>query len=136
MKKSNVWLVDDDEIYLFITESILKDLSKNLQVDSFMDGGLAIRHIEQCIEEDVDLPELILLDINMPFLDGWGFLTKFKELKPKLVEHIHIIMVTSSNDQRDLKRAYEFQELTGYVVKPVFEDKLAEILEEVYQDDW
>lgn len=135
MKKSNVWLVDDDETYLFITESILKDLSKDLQVDSFMDGGQAIHHIEECIEAGTDLPELILLDINMPFLDGWGFLTKFKALRPKLSEHIHIIMVTSSNDPRDLERAHEFRELTAYVVKPVFEDKLAEILEEVYQDD-
>ena len=45
-------------------------------------------------------------------------------------------MVTSSDDPNDLKRAQNFEEITGYVVKPVFEEKLAEILTEVYNKKW
>lgn len=137
MKKSNILLVDDDEVYLFVTKKILSNLSKDILINTFTDGEKAIEYITLCIQETVELPEIILLDINMPFMDGWGFLSEFKKMKPKLPDqNVNIFLVTSSNDPNDLKRAQEFEELTGYVVKPVFENKLAEILTEVYNGEW
>jgi Response regulator containing a CheY-like receiver domain and an HTH DNA-binding domain len=126
-------LVDDDEVYLYVTKKILNKLSDELMVNSFTDGEQAIEFIGGCVKQKETLPDVILLDINMPFLDGWGFLAEFKKLKPQLPnEHVNIFMVTSSNDSNDLKRAQEFEELTGYVVKPVYEDKLIEILTGVF----
>jgi CheY-like chemotaxis protein len=136
MKKSNLLLVDDDEVYLYVTKKILNDLSEELQVKSFTDGEQALEYIKTCTGQNEDLPGVILLDINMPFLDGWGFLSELKKLMPKVPDSVHIYMVTSSGDQRDLNRAQEFKELNGYVIKPVFEDKLVEILTEVYEDNW
>ncbi len=137
MKKPNILLVDDDEVYLFVTKKILSNLSKDILINTFTDGEKAIEYITLCIQETVELPEIILLDINMPFMDGWGFLSEFKKMKPKLPDqNVNIFLVTSSNDPNDLKRAQEFEELTGYVVKPVFENKLAEILAEVYNGEW
>ena len=58
-------------------------------------------------------------------------------MKPSLSsQNVDIFMVTSSDDPNDLKRAQNFEEITGYVVKPVFEEKLAEILTEVYNKKW
>ncbi len=129
--------MDDDEVYLFVTKKILSNLSKDILINTFTDGEKAIEYITLCIQETVELPEIILLDINMPFMDGWGFLSEFKKMKPKLPDqNVNIFLVTSSNDPNDLKRAQEFEELTGYVVKPVFENKLAEILAEVYNGEW
>lgn len=137
MKKPNILLVDDDEVYLFVTKKILDNLSDDIIVNSFTDGGQAIEYINLCLEESQELPEVILLDINMPFMDGWGFLAEFKKLKPALPSaNVNIFMVTSSNDPADFKRSKEFEELTGYVVKPVFEDKLVEILTDVYDGSW
>lgn len=137
MKKPSILLVDDDEVYLFVTKKILYKLSDDLVINTFTDGEQAIEYMDLCIKEDVKLPEIILLDINMPFLDGWGFLAEFKKLKPKLeAEDVNIFMVTSSNDPGDIKRAQDFEEITGYIVKPVFEDKLEEILTEVYNGNW
>lgn len=129
--------MDDDEVYLYITKKTLSNLSEDMFVKSFTDGEQAIEYIHDCLRESSNLPDLILLDINMPFMDGWGFLAEFKKMKSALPsQNVHILMVTSSNVSSDLKRAQEFEELTGYVVKPVYEDKLVEILTDVFDGDF
>lgn len=130
-------LVDDDEVYLFVIKRIIGTLDNDLLVNSFTDGEQAIAYIKLCLEEDVSLPDIILLDINMPYLDGWGFLSEFKNLKPQLDSRtVTIFMVTSSNSPQDMERAQEFEELSGYVVKPISEDKMKEILNDVYNGKW
>lgn len=136
MKKSNILLVDDDEVYLYLMNRVIKGLTDELEVNSFTDGEKAMEFLSLCSAENIELPEVIFLDINMPFLDGWGFLAEFKKLQPKISDKINIYMVSSSNREQDIKRAAEFEELTGYVVKPLEEDKLVEIFTKVYEDNW
>ncbi|MBC6998830.1 response regulator [Cytophaga sp. FL35] len=136
MSKANILLVDDDEIYLYLTERLLEGISENLEINTYTDGEKALDYIGECINEGNELPGVILLDVNMPFLDGWGFLKEFRNLKSKMTAPVHIYLVTSSERERDKERAKEFDELTGYVVKPVSEDKLVEILTAVYENQW
>ncbi|MBA4746888.1 MAG: response regulator [Muricauda sp.] len=136
MKNVNIWLIDDDEVYVHVTKKVLDHLSENIAVVSFDDGENAITQLKKCIQEDLELPGIILLDINMPVLDGWGFLAEFQKLKANLTSSIKIYMVTSSKDQRDRSKAKEFKELSDYLVKPVFEDQLVTILTDCYGDDW
>ncbi len=136
MKKSNILLVDDDKVYLFIMKRIINQISSELEVNSFTDGEEAVKFLSLCTENDVKLPEVIFLDINMPFLDGWGFLAEFKKLKPKIHDKINIYMVSSSDRDEDIAKAAQFEELTGYVVKPMGEEKLVEIFTKIYADNW
>ncbi|MGO4921262.1 response regulator [Maribacter spongiicola] len=134
--KPNILLVDDDELYLYLMEKTIHQLSKDLVVTTFTDGEQAVEYISKCTEEKVELPEVIFLDINMPFLDGWGFLNEFKKLKPKIINNINIYMVSSSMRDSDIKRASDFEELTGYVIKPVNKVQLAEIFKKIYHENW
>ncbi|WP_282074195.1 response regulator [Maribacter aquivivus] len=134
--KPNILLVDDDELYLYLMEKTIHQISKELVVSTFTDGEQAVEYIAKCTEEKVELPEVIFLDINMPFLDGWGFLNEFKKLKPKIINNINIYMVSSSMRDSDVKRASNFEELTGYVVKPVNKVQLAEIFKKIYHENW
>ncbi|WP_116770858.1 response regulator [Maribacter litoralis] len=134
--KPNILLVDDDELYLYLMEKTIHQLSKELVVSTFTDGEQAVEYIAECTKQNLDLPEVIFLDINMPFLDGWGFLNEFKKLKPKIINNINIYMVSSSMRNSDIKRASNFEELTGYVVKPVNKVQLAEIFKKIYQQNW
>lgn len=136
MKQPNVWLVDDDEIYVHVTKKVLAHLSDNIQLQSYENGALAITALKKYLEKGQDLPDIILLDINMPELNGWGFLTEFKKLKSDTPSEIQIYMVTSSKDQRDQTKAKEYPELSGYLVKPVFEDQLVSLLTERFGDEW
>jgi len=134
--KPNILLVDDDELYLYLMEKTIHQLSKELVVSTFTDGEQAVEYIAECTKQNLDLPEVIFLDINMPFLDGWGFLNEFKKLKPKIINNINIYMVSSSMRDSDIKRASNFEELTGYVVKPVNKIQLSEIFKKIYQENW
>ncbi|SNR69830.1 Response regulator receiver domain-containing protein [Maribacter sedimenticola] len=134
--KSNILLVDDDELYLFLMERTIHQISNTLKVGSFTDGERAIEYITQCTNEKTPLPEVIFLDINMPFLDGWGFLAEFKKLKPQISNKVNIYMVSSSMREFDKKRAANLEELTGYVIKPVDKGQLIEIFKTIYQENW
>lgn len=134
--KPNILLIDDDELYLYLMTKTIKQLSNELIISTFTDGEMAVEYIVKCTEEKVELPEVIFLDINMPFLDGWGFLNEFKKLKPKIMNNINIYMVSSSMRDSDIKRASNFEELTGYVVKPVNKVELAEIFKKIYHENW
>ncbi|MDF4221827.1 response regulator [Maribacter sp. M208] len=134
--KPNILLIDDDELYLYLMTKTIKQLSNELIISTFTDGEMAVEYIAKCTEEKVELPEVIFLDINMPFLDGWGFLNEFKKLKPKIMNNINIYMVSSSMRDSDIKRASNFEELTGYVVKPVNKVELAEIFKKIYHENW
>lgn len=135
-KKSNILLVDDDELYLFLMEKTIHQISNTLKVNSVTDGERAIEYIAQCTNEMTPLPEVIFLDINMPFLDGWGFLAEFKKLKPLISNKVNIYIVSSSMRESDKKRAASLEELTGYVIKPVGKDQLVEIFKTIYQENW
>ena len=132
MKNSDILLVDDDEVYLFVASHIFKSLSGTLTVECCTDGEQAINVFKDCIASDFKIPDLVLLDINMPFLDGWGFLEEYKKLKPKLQQKSQIYLVTSSNQEEDRERAKQYEEVEDYVVKPISRDKLKELLLEVY----
>lgn len=121
-------MVDDDSIYQFTTARMLQLVDASVQVMAFGDGEQAIRHIHANISNTTSLPDLILLDLNMPFMDGWEFLKAFDSIKDKLAKPICIYVVSSSIDERDIKRARLTGSVLDYVEKPVTTDRLRELL--------
>lgn len=75
------------------------------------------------------LPEIILLDLAMPIMDGWQFLEEFKDLKPIIKEDIIVYICSSSISPNDLARAESINEVADYIIKPITKDKLIEIIE-------
>ncbi|MCO5949972.1 response regulator [Mucilaginibacter sp. RT5R15] len=73
-----------------------------------------------------NLPEVILLDLNMPVMDGWEFLDEFTKVPP--AKKIIIYIVTSSIDPADVEKAKQYEAISQYIVKPVTVDNLKEIL--------
>jgi CheY-like chemotaxis protein len=134
MNRKNVLIVDDDEVYLYLMKRLLKELSEGMEVHTSTDGEQAIDFIKKCDAEKNLAPKIIFLDVNMPFLDGWGFLEEFKKLNVNFEDKIHIYLVTSSELPADKKRAEEYKELDGYIVKPISEEKLSGMLKEVFKN--
>lgn len=66
-----------------------------------------------------EIPELILLDLNMPIMDGWEFLQEFTKLRPKIARPIELYVVSSSINPTDMERARAIQEVSDYIVKPI-----------------
>jgi CheY-like chemotaxis protein len=74
------------------------------------------------------LPDIILLDIYMPEMDGWEFIQEFQKIKDQLTKRIEIHIITSSNHPKDITRARTFPEIKAYLQKPVTLEALQEVV--------
>jgi CheY-like chemotaxis protein len=120
MKFDNVFVVDDDKIFHFIIKKLLLNNSIDVSPSFFENGLEAIEGIKSKLEHGENPPDLILLDINMPILDGWQFLEEFRMLKNRLQKEITIYIISSSDNIIDRNRAKDFkEEITDYYLKPI-----------------
>lgn len=123
-----VCLIDDDRIYQFAAKKVLEATKLTRQILSFTNGQEALAFIKSNSTNETQLPDVIFLDINMPILDGWQFLHQLKPLLVNLPKQFRIIMVSSSVDDYDIKKAKEFDWVSGYVVKPINKEKFQQLL--------
>lgn len=128
MKFNDVFVVDDDKIFHFIIKKLLVHNNINVIPKFFENGLQAIEGIKTKLNKGENPPDLILLDINMPILDGWQFLEEFKAIKDRLSKEIIIYIVSSSDDSTDKNKAKNYQsEVKNYYLKPMTADDLKEI---------
>jgi CheY-like chemotaxis protein len=121
-------VIDDDMIYQFAVKLNLKQLQLADSVLCFSNGELAKLYMMENAQKPDALPDVILLDINMPIMDGWDFLEWFKEFKENLVKTIPIFMVSSSIDWRDIEKAKSYEEVVDYMSKPLTDGNFFEII--------
>ena len=87
--------------------------------------------LEKLAETEVsEFPDIIFLDINMPQVDGWLFLEKFREITSSIEKTIKIFMVSSSTDRSDKDKAKTYPEIEDYIVKPFNLDLLNKCITE------
>lgn len=114
----NVLIVEDDDSEIYIIEKILKDYEKKICLMNLTDGDSAIKHLKRLGDNDkeVFLPNLILLDLNLPKKDGFEVL----EVKSNIstLKNIPVVVLTSSDYEKDVIRAYGLG-ANAYTVKPL-----------------
>ncbi len=123
-----VLIIDDDEVVVFIQRKMMTTHDITDAPKVFKRALPALTYIEE--NQDEDLEYLILLDINMPGMSGWEFLDELKK-KPDS-ERYHVIMVTSSVEERDKKKASKYKNVREFLEKPINKqscDKIKEIPE-------
>ncbi|WP_298144909.1 response regulator [Flavobacterium sp.] len=123
-----IYVVDDDKIYHFILKTFFKKNNLNVEPEFFENGLEAIQYLKTQLKAGSEIPKTILLDLNMPIMDGWQFLEEFRNLKSQHDFAIDVYVVTSSNDHSDLEKAGKFEnEIVKYLLKPI-NDSLLGIL--------
>lgn len=128
MKFNNVFIVDDDKIHHFIIKKLLENNDISIEPLFFENGLDAINDLKEKIKDGGILPDLILLDINMPILDGWQFLEEYIPLKVKLVNDIVIHIISSSDSIIDIEKAKSYKDvIESYLVKPMTSDVIRSI---------
>lgn len=107
-------LVDDAEIANIIMKKIISFLMLNVDVFDFTNP-------DEAYEEMKTLnPDLIFLDLNMPWLNGWDYLERMK----KENYNFKVIIVTSSTSYVDKERVVEFSNVIDYLEKPVSKEQI------------
>lgn len=128
VKAPRVCLVDDDRIFQFTLEKMLHHIRPDVSVVGFSDGEGAFTFLKEHQEEAQLLPDVLLLDLNMPYMDGWQFLDAFQEFSSRMAKKISIYLVSSSIDPRDVNRARQYEVVRQYVPKPITTDQLRTLL--------
>ena len=126
MRKKTIWIIDDDIIYQKIINKLIQKSGVISSYASFANGDEAINSLKNTLEDNL-LPDIILLDINMPIMDGWEFMEEIKTIKSKINKQIIIYMVSSSIDPDDKSKSKTFTDIYGYIPKPVSVDDLMAI---------
>jgi len=122
-------LVDDDEVFVFLTKKLIEQ-AKVVHLLNVFENGLDALNFLRDNKNNVDLlPEIILLDLSMPILNGWQFLEEYAKLYPTFGKKIIIYVCSSSISSDDINRAKSINEVSDYVIKPITIDKLRELVE-------
>jgi CheY-like chemotaxis protein len=125
-KLSSILLIDDDKITNFLNQLLLNDLGIAQQVLTAENGQEALRVIqEQC--EGSGCPALILLDVNMPVMNGFEFLQAYEELAFTRKQSIIVVMLTTSLHPRDVKRLTGMP-IQGFLSKPLTKAMVQELV--------
>jgi len=136
MNKLHFFLIDDDEIFQFIMKNTIAEVSPDIKIKFFSDGEKGIDFLKQNLGAAINLPDIILLDVNMPFMDGWEFLHEYKSLQTELKKEISIYLLTSSNNPQDIAKAKEISTLSGYLVKPISKDGIKNLVTNFPSNEW
>lgn len=126
----NALIIDDDPVSVFLAERLLKREGLSDTAASFQSPVKALEFLRQQIPTGL-LPQVILLDLNMPLLDGWGFLDALHPLAVQLQGRCAIYLLTSSLAPSDTVRAQDYPMLAGVIRKPLDRRKIQDIQEHV-----
>lgn len=124
----NIMLVDDDEINNFITVKLIKKAYPDAILSTFLNGRLAIDKLKNLLQNTPDnLPDYILLDINMPVMNGWEFLEEYKTLNFDLDRRITIYILSSSVFSNDIDKAKSYESVANFISKPLNLEAIKEV---------
>ncbi|KDN55603.1 response regulator [Flavobacterium seoulense] len=127
MTGKTIWVIDDDPIYQIIMKKIILKSDIFSSNTSFHNGKEAIDMLKKIILDNGSFPDIILLDIEMPVLDGWGFMEEIMLLKSQIYTNIQIYISSSSIAIEDKERAKNNPCISGYMCKPVTLNDLTKI---------
>jgi CheY-like chemotaxis protein len=130
-KVKTLGIVDDDEIYTFLIKKSIEQTNFVETIKVFHNGLDAIDFLKKNAANYDSLPEIILLDLSMPIMDGWEFLEEYILLSPKLGRKITIYIISSSISPYDIAKAKSISFVTDFIIKPVSKEKLIEIFKKL-----
>ncbi|SHG87795.1 response regulator [Pedobacter caeni] len=124
--KIKLLVIDDDDINIFIIKKIVEKTGYNVEMISKTNGQIAIDYLAGVVSSGDALPQLILIDINMPVLNGWEFLEAYEKLG--IPQKVDMYMLSSSVYENDIEKAKTYTTVKGFISKPLSIERLTELL--------
>lgn len=130
MKKvQRVIMVDDDPYSHMICKGNIRRIVPTVELVDFISPAKGIEYIESSYNESAEeCPTVLLLDINMPVMDGWSFLERYDKIESKVKDQFTIFLLSSSIDPRDKQKAAANKYVKGFLMKPFRKTMVEEVL--------
>jgi len=127
----NILLIEDEKADAYLTQKALEKTGVSFNMQHVFDGAEALDFLRSAdSDEQTRHPDLILLDLNMPRMDGRQFLVQIKQ--ETRLRGIPVVILSTSDAERDIHQCYDLY-ASGYMVKPGSMDKFAHLMEGLYQ---
>jgi CheY-like chemotaxis protein len=130
-KINNAWIIDDDKILSYVLQRMMgsADFCQNIEI--FQNGKEAINQLFSIKKTPEALPDIILLDLNMPVMDGWQFLDEFEKIP--LDKKITLYIVSSSIDIQDHTKAKKYKTVSDFLIKPIGKKQIEQMIQSYNQ---
>lgn len=115
----HVLVVDDDPIHHYLVQYLGRNQSAIASLKCFLEPADALDHLTISIQNNTQLPDVILLDINMPVIDGWKFLERLQILFRHTTANIRVFLLTSALSCRNDHQIKQYPFVKGYFIKPL-----------------
>ena len=120
----SILLIDDDEATNYLHKFYINEWEITEKIYVAVNGKEAIDFLQTNESFKNEKPSLILLDINMPVMNGFEFMEAYGELEDELKASTVVVMLTTSLHPKDLERADTFSDLKAYINKPLTKDEI------------
>lgn len=121
--------MDDEEIFNYLHAEVIQLTSKTYRHQAFTSGADALGYLKASIEgRGPVMPDVILLDIRMPKMNGFEFLDELMKCDARRIRETSVYVLSSSLDQRDIKRALAYPVVRGFRSKPLSEEMVLEMV--------
>ncbi len=129
----SILLIEDDKITNYINERLIRRLNIASTIETALNGLEALKALNKKKDEGRPMPNLILLDINMPVMDGFEFLQKYQSLTADDKKETIIVMLTTSTHIRDMDKLLSSGTI-DVVNKPLSQEKLLQVMNKYFCD--
>ena len=133
MDKRQIYIVDDSDDYRYLIQQIFNKFLPEYAVHFFLDGELVLKYLYQSVEKSEELPALILMDLNMPNLNGFQTLKLIRDSDNpvfRYVKRIPVIIMSNDAIAEKVTECYEAG-TNAYIKKPIEFEHLKELLKSV-----
>ena len=124
-------IIDDDTIFVYGIKRIMNEIDFCDEIIVYANGESALNELGSLVQEGKKLPDVILLDLNMPVMDGWVFLDDFVKIPSHNQEHLSLYLLTSSINPSDIEKAKNYPIVNNFISKPVTISDLKHMLKEL-----
>ena len=122
-------MVDDDFVYKLVTRKMIERTGNLAEVVCADNGLEAIKIVETSIELNAQrIPDIILCDIDMPVMNGWGFIEAFEQIPGEHIKNTEVYMVSSSIDEWDKLKIKSYPSIKDFLTKPLTVELIQSIM--------